>query len=252
MVNFVTPGFATAVFVAAGGVERVRTTAESHRRIAIIEVMGRESGYIALGSAYGQPDLVLIPEHSLDLDALLERVLEIYEAQKNVVIVCGEGIRDGRGVLLGAQNTSTDPAGNKTFNGAAEALRQRLIQGIGDRYFRERRRGETAREVIFTRKVGHTQRGGRPLLFDRFHAAQLGGHAVDLLLDGVTNTVSVLQWTRRTGFTVEGVPVADLLDDWGHIHARQGPPGVLRCRPHARVPAGSGLLPADLHGRGRT
>ena len=64
IVNYATPGYATAVFVTAQGVERIRTTAESHRRIAIIEVMGRHSGYIALGSAYGRPDLVLVPEHA--------------------------------------------------------------------------------------------------------------------------------------------------------------------------------------------
>src|SRR5271165_6168090 len=63
MINYATPGFATAVFVSAQGVQRIRTTAESHRRIAIIEVMGRHSGYLALGSAYGQPDIILIPEH---------------------------------------------------------------------------------------------------------------------------------------------------------------------------------------------
>ena len=62
MINYVTPGFATAVYVSATGVQRIRTTAESHRRIAIVEVMGRHSGYLALGAAYGQPDIVLIPE----------------------------------------------------------------------------------------------------------------------------------------------------------------------------------------------
>ena len=67
MVNYVTPGYATAVFVSAQGVERIRTTAESHRRIAIVEVMGRHSGYIALGTAYGRPDIILIPEHALDV-----------------------------------------------------------------------------------------------------------------------------------------------------------------------------------------
>jgi 6-phosphofructokinase 1 len=221
MVNFVTPGFATAVFVAASGVERVRTTAESHRRIAIIEVMGRESGYIALGSAYGEPDIILTPEHPVDMDGLVARVLDLYEAQKNVVIVCGEGIRDVSGRLLGAESTSTDPAGNRVFSGAAETLRRRLIECIGDGYFKTRRRGEHAHEVIFTRKVGHTQRGGRPLLFDRFHAAALGGMAVDLLLSGRTNTVAVLRWTRESGLTVEGIPVVDLLDPWGHIHPRQ-------------------------------
>ena len=68
IVNYATPGYATAVFVSASGVERIRTTAESHRRIAIIEVMGRHSGYIALGTAYGQPDLILVPEVAIDLD----------------------------------------------------------------------------------------------------------------------------------------------------------------------------------------
>ena len=66
IVNYVTPGYATSVFVSASGVERIRTTAESHRRIAIIEVMGRHSGYIALGSAYGQPDIILVPEIAPD------------------------------------------------------------------------------------------------------------------------------------------------------------------------------------------
>src|SRR5260221_9125091 len=79
MVNYVTPGYATAVFVSASGVERLRTTAESHRRIAIIEVMGRHSGYIALGSAYGRPDMVLVPESPLNIDRLVGRVLEVYE-----------------------------------------------------------------------------------------------------------------------------------------------------------------------------
>jgi 6-phosphofructokinase 1 len=62
MVNFVTPGYATAVYVSSTAVQRIRTTAESHRRIAIIEVMGRDSGMIALGTAYGQPDLIMVPE----------------------------------------------------------------------------------------------------------------------------------------------------------------------------------------------
>lgn len=236
MVNYVTPGFATAVFVAAGGVERIRTTAESHRRIAIIEVMGRESGYIALGTAYGQPDFILTPEHPVNVDVLVDRIVDLYEVQKNVVIVCGEGIRDVSGHLLGAQSTSTDPAGNKVFSGAADALRNLLIDRIGDRYFRKLRRGENAREVIFTRKVGHTQRGGRPLLFDRFHSAQLGGKALDLLIEGQTNMIAVLQWTRRNGFSVDGFPVAGLLDQWGHVHARKVHPAFYdadRLRPSA-------------------
>jgi 6-phosphofructokinase 1 len=221
IVNYVTPGYATAVLVTAQGVERIRTTAESHRRIAIIEVMGRHSGYIALGTAYGQPDIILVPEHPLDVGLLVERVRQLYDLQKNVVIVCGEGIVDAQGVELGAESKSTDPAGNVILSGAAEALRAKMIQTLGDRYFQDYRRGASAREAIFTRKVGHTQRGGRPILFDRFYAAQLGSKAVDLLLEGRNNSISVLQYNADAGFHVEGYDANRFRDRWGLIHARK-------------------------------
>ncbi len=221
IVNYTTPGYATAVFVTAQGVERIRTTAESHRRIAIIEVMGRHSGYIALGTAYGQPDIILVPEHPLDIELLVERVRHLYDLQKNVVIVCGEGIVDEHGVELGAESTSTDPAGNIALSGAAEALRTMIMQMLGDRYFQRYRRGESAREAIFTRKVGHTQRGGRPILFDRFYAASLGSKAVDLLVEGRNNAVSVLQYHVEKGFHVEGYDANRFRDRWGLIHARR-------------------------------
>jgi 6-phosphofructokinase 1 len=221
MINYATPGYATAVFVTAWGVQRLRTTAESHRRIAIIEVMGRHSGYIALGTAYGQPDIILVPEHPLDIDLLVQRVVEIYDLQKNAVIACAEGVVDAAGRELGAEKDSTDPAGNLVLSGAGEALRRILVQRLGDHYFTSKRRNESAKAAIFTRKVGHTQRGGRPLLFDRFHGAQLGGNAVDLLLEGHVNGVSILQWNGEHGFHVAGINGNDFRDRWGLIHARQ-------------------------------
>ena len=221
LVNYATPGYATAVFVSAQGVERIRTTAESHRRIAIIEVMGRHSGYIALGTAYGQPDIVLVPEIAPDLELLVERVKHLYDLQKNVVIVCGEGIVDEQGRELGAETKSTDPAGNIALSGAAEALRAKLIQMIGDKYFQLYRRGDSAKEAIFTRKVGHTQRGGRPILFDRFYAAAQGAKAVELLVEGRNNAVSVLQYSTIKGFYVEGYDANRFRDRWGLIHARK-------------------------------
>ena len=220
MVNYVTPGYATAVFDSAMGVERVRTTAESHRRIAIIEVMGRHSGYIALGSAYGRPDIVLVPECPVHIDPLVERIKDLYDLQKNVVIVCGEGIVDEEGNELGAAQQTTDPAGNIVLSGAAESLRAMLIERMGDDYFSSRRRGESASAAIFVRKVGHTQRGGRPVLFDRFYASQLGGKAVDMLQEGQNNAVAVLQWGREQGFYVDSVAGHRLRDRWGQIHAR--------------------------------
>src|SRR5262249_31104902 len=132
MINYVTPGYATSVFVSVEGVQRIRTTAESHRRIAIIEVMGRHSGYIALGTAYGQPEFILIPEVRVNIGKLVERVRELYELQKNVVIVCGEGVRDETGHDLGAQRPVLDPAGNVLLSGASEALRDLLIEHLGD------------------------------------------------------------------------------------------------------------------------
>lgn len=221
IVNYVTPGYATAVYVSASGVERLRTTAESHRRIAIIEVMGRHSGYIALGTAYGRPDIILVPESPLDLELLVERVKHIYDLQKNVVIVCGEGIVDNQGRELGAEKKSTDPAGNVILSGAADSLRSKLIQMIGDKYFQLYRRGNSASEAIFTRKVGHTQRGGRPILFDRFYAAQLGAKAVELLQEGRNNAVSILQYNARDGFHVAGFDANRFRDRWGLIHARR-------------------------------
>jgi 6-phosphofructokinase 1 len=221
MVNYVTPGYATAVFVSAMGVQRVRTTAESHRRIAIIEVMGRHSGYISLGAAYGQPDILLVPESRLNVDALVERVKEIYDLQKHCVIVCGEGIVDEHGQELGAEHETTDPSGNVALSGASESLRAVLIKRLGDTYFTSKRRNESARAAVFTRKLGHTQRGGRPILFDRFYAAQLGGHAVDMLLQGQLNAVSILQHTRDKGFYLDAVYANDFRDRWGLIHARQ-------------------------------
>ena len=220
MVNYATPGYATAVFVSSGGVERIRTTAESHRRVAIIEVMGRHSGYIALGSAYGQPDIILVPEMAVNVPRLVERVKEIYEFQRNVVIVCGEGIVNEAGEEFGAAVHSTDPAGNLILSGAAAQLRQILIKEIGDEFFRRKNRNDSAESAIFTRKVGHTQRGGRPLTFDRFYAARLGGKAVEMLVEGQNNYCAILQFSQENGFYLDSVDGNSFRDRWGLIHAR--------------------------------
>lgn len=226
VVNYATPGYATAVLVTTQGVERIRTTAESHRRIAIIEVMGRHSGYIALGTAYGQPDIILVPEYPLDMDRLVDRITHLYELQKNVVIVCGEGIVDEHGVELGATTPTLDPAGNIILSGAADALRDRVVKRLGDAYFQRYRRGSSAAEAIFTRKIGHTQRGGRPVRFDRFYAALLGSKAVDLLAEGRNNAVSVLQYDADRGFHVDGYDANRFRDRWGLIHPRQMHPAL--------------------------
>ncbi len=220
IINYATPGFATAVFVVAQCVQRLRSTAESHRRIGVVEVMGRQSGYIALGAAYGQPDLILIPEVAVDIDELERRVRQIYDLQRNVVIVVGEGVKTIDGRELGASAPSYDPAGNIRYSGAADALKEILAERIEGEFFTRIRTHETASSSFFTRKVGHTQRGGRPIQFDRFYAAQLGGKAVELLAEGANNAVATLQYSQRGGFEVSSLTANKLRDQWGEIHAR--------------------------------
>jgi len=219
MVNFATPGYATAVYVTSLSVQRIRTTAESHRRIAIIEVMGRDCGMIALGTAYGQPDMILIPESPVEPGPLVERVLAILDVQKHAVICVSEGIKDSEGNNLGALTASKDPAGNVQYTGAAEAVKRILVAEIGDAFFTRQRRNESADAAIFVRKIGHTQRGGRPILFDCFYGSMLGGKAVDLLVGGYHNCVSTLQY-RDGGIALDSTDANKLRDRWGNIHAR--------------------------------
>jgi 6-phosphofructokinase 1 len=126
-----------------------------------------------------------------------------------------------QGRELGAQQASLDPAGNVLLSGASEALRQILVEHFDDAYFQRYRRAESASAAIFTRKVGHTQRGGRPILFDRFYAGQLGGKAVDMLLEGQNNAVAILQWSHGKGFNVASFDGNRFRDRWGVIHPRQ-------------------------------
>ncbi|MCA9034089.1 MAG: 6-phosphofructokinase [Planctomycetaceae bacterium] len=231
IINYATPGYATAVFVVAQCVERIRTTAESHRRVAIVEVMGRQSGYIALGSAYGQADVILIPEVEFNLDELERRVRQIYSVQQHCVIVVGEGVTAAAdGIELGAAMPTYDPAGNIRYSGAADALQKMLAKRLGDDMFLENRAFEPASSALFTRKVGHTQRGGRPILFDRFNASQLGGKAVELLMNGYSNEIATLQYQSDHGFSVSSVSANRLRDQWGEIHPREVHPSMYDAR----------------------
>ena len=219
MVNYATPGYATAVFVSSSNVQRIRTTAESHRRIAIIEVMGRDCGMIALGAAYGQPDIILVPESPVEPEPLVKKLVSVLDYQKHAVIVVSEGIVDKDGLPYGSVSASKDPSGNIQYTGAAEAIKRLFVQELGNDFFTAKRRNESADAAIFIRKIGHTQRGGRPIMFDRYHAQQLGGKATDLLLEGKHNVIATLQYQDR-GFYVDSCSANSLRDRWGIIHAR--------------------------------
>ena len=188
--------------------------------------MGRQSGYIALGAAYAQPDIILIPEVPVNIDQLTQHVARLYDQQQNVVIVVGEGVRSDDGRELGAAMATYDPAGNIRYSGAADALVQLLEQSLGDEVFAETRAFEPGSSPLFSRKVGHTQRGGRPILFDRFCASQLGGKAVELLVDGHSNEIATLQYSEKNGFTFSSIGANKLRDRWGEIHPREVHPSL--------------------------
>ncbi|ADV63165.1 phosphofructokinase [Isosphaera pallida ATCC 43644] len=219
MINYVTPGYASAVYVTSRSVQRIRTTAESHRRIAIIEVMGRDSGMIALGTAYGQPDLIMVPEVPIDPEILAEKVIRLIEIQKHALMVVSEGVRDASGRFLGDVTAGTDPAGNLIYRGAAETVKNMLVDQLSDHYFIGKRRHESAEAAIFVRKVGHDQRGGRPIRFDRLQAALLGAKAVELLLERRYSEIATLSY-RDGGLEVESVESHKLRDRYGVIHYR--------------------------------
>lgn len=218
MINFVTPGYATAVYVTSRSVQRIRTTAESHRRIAIIEVMGRHCGMIALGTAYGQPDMILIPEAPPRIDDLVEVVKRRFRQQHNVVICIAEGFQDEEGEVRGIQLEAMDPAGVR-FEGAAESLAEILRIKIGDKFFKEFSPHDTAQEAIFIRKVGHDQRGGRPIHFDRFHGAMVGAHAVTMLAEGKNDALATLQY-ENGNLSVASHQVTSICDPFGRLNFR--------------------------------
>ena len=179
---------------------------------------------------------------------LVERVISILDVQKHAVICVSEGIVDVDGDILGSKIATHDPAGNIQYTGAAEAVKRLLVEQIGDAYFTRQRRNESANAAIFVRKIGHTQRGGRPIKFDRFYASQLGGKAVELLLDGYHNCVATLQ-CRDGGFQLDSMDANKLRDRWGVIHARPLPARLLRPQAIPALAAGRGIFPVDVRQR---
>jgi 6-phosphofructokinase 1 len=181
-------GFATAVEVATQAVERLHTTAESHDRVMLCEVMGRYAGWIALHAGLaGGADVILIPEIPYDV----ARVREAIEARRRrgitfSVIVVAEGARP-----IGGQRVVQRPGDatqQEKLGGAADALARQL---------------DPSYEVRVT-VLGHTQRGGAPVAQDRILGTRFGAAAVDLVAGGRFGQMVTLR-----GDAIESVPIAD-------------------------------------------
>ncbi|MFI5757731.1 6-phosphofructokinase [Streptomyces sp. NPDC051569] len=178
----VTFGFDTAVGVATEALDRLKTTAESHQRVLIVEVMGRHTGWIALhsGMAAGAHAIV-VPERPFDIGELTALVGKRFSAGKRfAIVVVAEGAKPREGSMEFDVGTK-DVYGHERFTGVAQQLSIEL----------EERLGKEARPVI----LGHVQRGGTPTAYDRVLATRFGWHAVEAVHRGEFGMLTALRGT---------------------------------------------------------
>ncbi len=176
----VTFGFDTAVQIATDAIDRLHTTAESHDRVMVVEVMGRHAGWIATqaGIAGGAAE-ILIPEEPFDIDAICERLKGRHNRGRYAsLVVVAEGTVPVEGTME-VQSGELDAFGHVRLGGIAN----RVAQGI------EERTGFETRVTI----LGHVQRGGTPTAFDRILATRFGIAAIDAAHAGATGQMVALQ-----------------------------------------------------------
>ncbi|MBB1252117.1 ATP-dependent 6-phosphofructokinase [Streptomyces alkaliterrae] len=175
-------GFDTAVGVATEAMDRLKTTAESHQRVMVVEVMGRHAGWIALeagmaGGAHG----ICLPERPFEIDDLCKMVEERFSRGKKFAVICvAEGARPAEGSMEYAKG-EIDQYGHERFVGIGNRLATEM----------ERRLGKEARPVI----LGHVQRGGTPTAYDRVLATRFGWHAVEAAHRGDFGMMTALRGT---------------------------------------------------------
>src|SRR4051794_12096498 len=159
-------GFQTAVQIATDAIDRLHTTAESHNRVIIVEVMGRHAGWIAVYSGMaGGADVILIPERRFDLDQVCAHIRRRHERGSTFsIVVVAEGAMPEDGDLV-TEHQGTDAFGHARLGGIAVMLEKEI----------EARTGYESRMTI----LGHVQRGGTPLAYDRVLGTRFGVEAVD-------------------------------------------------------------------------
>ena len=166
--TFVTFGFDTAVSIATEAIDRVHTTAQSHHRVMIVEVMGRTAGWIALYSGIaGGGDIILIPEIPYQLDSIIKKIEERNKKGKRFsIVVVSEGAKPKGGEVV-VQRIVKDSAEQVRLGGISFALGKQI----------EEITGIETRPVV----LGHLQRGGSPTAADRVLATRLGAKAVEMI-----------------------------------------------------------------------
>jgi len=192
-------GFDTAVNVVTEAIDRVHTTAEAHNRVMVVEVMGRNAGWIAIHSGVaGGADVILIPERPFDIDEVAETIrLRHARGRYFSIVVVAEGAKfstdmdpkHGAPIL---QDSEKDEFGHARLGGIANILAQEI----------ERRTGFETRTVV----LGHIQRGGSPSAFDRMLATRYGLGAIDMVHRGEFGRMAALR-----GNKIISVPLADAI-----------------------------------------
>lgn len=172
-------GFFTAIEVVGDALDRLASTAASHRRIMVLEVMGRDSGFIALfGGIAGGADVILMPEFPYDMDAVEAHVRRVtHNRPSSVLIVAAEGVKPPPAERRGGASIGATIAADL-----------------------QARTGFDARCTV----LGHLQRGGSPAVFDRLLASSFGVHAVALLAEGAS-----ARMTAWRGGVVTHIPMTD-------------------------------------------
>jgi 6-phosphofructokinase 1 len=186
-------GFDTAVNVVTEAIDRVHTTAEAHNRVMVVEVMGRDAGWIAIYSGIaGGADVILIPEQPFDIDKVAGKIRRRHERGRYFsIVVVAEGAKfaaEKNGVVN--QNGEKDEFGHSRLGGIANTLAQEI----------EKRTGFETRTVV----LGHIQRGGSPTAFDRVLATRYGLGAIDMVHRGEFGRMAALHANKITS-----IPLAE-------------------------------------------
>ena len=183
-------GFDTAVMIATEAIDRIHTTADSHNRVIVVEVMGRDAGWIAYASGVaGGAHVVLVPEKPIDIDHVCALLKYNYDHGKHYgVVVVAEGchLPEG-GQVIGSKEV--DSFGHARLSGIGEALAGMI----------ETKTGFETRFV----NLGHTQRGGVPTAYDRLLGQRYGLHAIEMVHEAKWGRIAVLHGTDITDITIK-------------------------------------------------
>jgi ATP-dependent phosphofructokinase / diphosphate-dependent phosphofructokinase len=183
-------GFDTAVNVVTESIDRLRSTAESHHRVMVVEVMGRHAGWIAVhGGMAGGADVILIPEKPFDIEEVCGSINRRKEAgHLSSIVVASEGAVPKEGSMM-TQTKELDAFGHVRLGGIGEFLAKEI----------EKRTGHESRHAV----LGHLQRGGSPTAFDRVLATRFGVRAIELVNESKFGMMVALQGNKIVDVSLE-------------------------------------------------